>query len=105
MIIFEMDNAGKVELFPYGITNGKRTIVCETESFAKKLVENRRYNGYEVIESDEVNTELTDMLKGVRFDTIEDAEKFINGGGYMESLSARVADLELIMAEMIGGME
>lgn len=103
MIIFRIDNSGKVKLFPYGITNGINTIGCDTEKYAQKLVNNIRYIDYTIINSDEPSEDLIEMLKGVRFDTVEDAEKFINGGGYTESMAARVADLELIMAEMIGG--
>lgn len=103
MIIFRLDSSGKVTLFPYGITNGTNTIGCDNEKYAQKLVNNIRYNNYTVINSDEPSEELVEMLKGVRFDTYEDADNFINGGGYTESMAARVADLELIMAEMIGG--
>ena len=46
---------------------------------------------------------MVETLKGVRFDSLEDAEDFINGGGYMESVSARVEDLENTIAEIIGG--
>lgn len=103
MIIFRLDSSGKATIFPYGIANGTTIIGCDTEEYAQKLVNNIRYKKYVVINSDEPDEELIEMLKGVRFDSYADAEKFINGGGYMESMAARVADLELIMAEMIGG--
>lgn len=102
-ILFKMNEDGKVKLCGFGISNGTRIIPCESEEKAEKLCQNSRYTDYSVINSDEPSEKLVETLKGVRFDSLEDAEDFINGGGYTESVSARVEDLENIIAEVIGG--
>ena len=102
-ILFKMNEDGKVKIYPYGITNGTRIIPCENEEKAENLCQNSRYTDYSVINSDEPSEKLVEMLKGVRFDSRDDAEQFINGGGYAESVTARVEDLENIIAEVIGG--
>ena len=102
-ILFKMNEDGKVKIYPYGITNGVRVIPCESEEKAENLCQNSRYTDYSVINSDEPSEKLVETLKGVRFDSLEDAEDFINGGGYAESVTARVEDLENIIAEVIGG--
>lgn len=102
-ILFKMNEDGKVKLCGFGISNGTRIIPCESETKAENLCQNSRYTDYSVINSDEPSEKLVETLKGVRFDSLEDAEDFINGGGYTESVSARVEDLENIIAEVIGG--
>ena len=102
-IIFSMNENGKVKLYPYGITDGTNTVPCKSEEYANNLLANSRYEGYSVIDSDEPSEKLLEVLKGVRFDSYTDAELFINGGGYEESVLSRVEDLEIVMAEMIGG--
>ena len=102
-ILFKMNEDGKVKLCGFGISNGTKIIPCESEEKAEKLCQNSRYTDYSVINSDEPSKKLIETLKGVRFDSIEDAEDFINGGGYAESVPARVEDLENIIAEVIGG--
>ena len=102
-ILFKMNEDGKVKLCGFGISNGTRIIPCESEKKAEKLCQNSRYTDYSVINSDEPSEKLVETLKGVRFDSIEDAEMFINGGGYTESVPARVEDLENTIAEIIGG--
>ncbi len=102
-ILFKMNEDGKVKIYPYGITNGNHIIPCITEEYANNLLKNSRYTDYSVINSDEPSKKLVETLKGVRFDSLEDAEDFINGGGYTESVSARVEDLENTIAEIIGG--
>lgn len=102
-VLFKMNEDGKVKLCGFGISNGTRIIPCESEEKAEKLCQNSRYTDYSVINSDEPSEKLVETLKGVRFDSLEDAEDFINGGGYTESVSARVEDLENIIAEVIGG--
>lgn len=105
MIIFKMNENGKVKLCDFGITDGERVEACETEKKAKNLLENSRYADFTVINSDKPSEKLLDILKGVRFDSVDDAENFINGGGWENSMTARVEDLECIIAEMIGGEE
>ena len=102
-ILFKMNEDGKVRLCDYGITNGVRTEPCETEIKAEHLCQNSRYAGYSIINSDVPSEKLIETLKGVRFDSLADAEQFINGGGYADSVQARVEDLENTLAEMIGG--
>lgn len=102
-ILFKMNEDGKVKLCGFGISNGTKIIPCESEDKAEKLCQNSRYTDYSVINSDEPSKKLIETLKGVRFDSMEDAEDFINGGGYAESVPARVEDLENIIAEVIGG--
>ena len=102
-ILFKLNEDGKVKLCGFGISNGTRIIPCESEEKAEKLCQNSRYTDYSVINSDEPSEKLVETLKGVRFDSLEDAEDFINGGGYAESVTARVEDLENIIAEVIGG--
>lgn len=102
-ILFKMNEDGKVKLCGFGISNGTRIIPCESEEKAEKLCQNSRYTDYYVINSDAPSEKLVETLKGVRFDSREDAEQFINGGGYAESVTARVEDLENIIAEVIGG--
>lgn len=102
-VLFKMNEDGKVKLCGFGISNGTKIIPCESEEKAEKLCQNSRYTDYSVINSDEPSKKLIETLKGVRFDSIEDAEMFINGGGYAESVPARVEDLENIIAEVIGG--
>lgn len=102
-ILFKMNEYGKITLCDYGITNGKNTLPCETEIKAENLCQNSRYSKYSVINSDKPSDKLIETLKGVRFDSLSDAENFINGGGYAESVSARVEDLENTIAELIGG--
>lgn len=104
-IIFSMNEIGKVKIFPYGISDGVNVIACKSEEHANNLLANSRYEGYSIINSDKPTDRLLETLKGVRFDSFEDAEMFINGGGYEESVTARVEDLECMMAEMIGGDE
>lgn len=105
MIIFGINESGKVTLYPYGITNGTNTVPCKSEEYAEHLLENSRYEGYAIINSDEPNKKLLQTLKGVRFDSREDAELFVNGGGYEEGVVSRLEDLECVIAEMIGGAE
>ena len=102
-ILFKMNEDGKVKLCGFGISNGTRIIPCESEKKAEKLCQNSRYTDYSVINSDAPSEKLVETLKGVRFDRREDAEQFINGGGYTESVPARVEDLENTIAEIIGG--
>ena len=102
-ILFKMNEDGKIKLCGFGISNGTKIIPCESEEKAEKLCQNSRYTDYSVINSDEPSEKLVETLKGVRFDSLEDAEDFINGGGYTESVSARVEDLENTIAEIIGG--
>lgn len=102
-ILFKMNEDGKVKLCGFGITNGTNTIPCESETKAENMCERSRYEDYFVINSDAPSEKLVETLKGVRFDSREDAEQFINGGGYAESVTARVEDLENIIAEVIGG--
>lgn len=102
-ILFKMNEDGKVKLCDFGITNGVRTEPCETETKAEHLCQNSRYSDYSVINSDKPSDKLVKTLKGVRFDSLADAERFINGGGYAESVPARVEDLENTIAEIIGG--
>lgn len=107
-IIFSLNEAtGKVKIFPWAITNGERFEPCMTKEYAdKKLLRMPFSNGdWSVVQSDEPSEKLLETLKGVRFDTYEDAEMFINGGGYEESIPSRLADIELVVAEMIGGAE
>lgn len=103
MIIFTMNESGKVTIHPYGITNGENVVPCRNERYAENLLLNSRYEGYAVINSDVPSEKLTETLKGVRFDSYSDAETFINGGGFEESVLARVEDLENVLAEVIGG--
>lgn len=103
MIIFTMNESGKVTIHPYGITDGENVVACRNERYAENLLLNSRYEGYAVINSDEPSGKLSETLKGVRFDSLEDAELFINGGGFEESVLSRVEDLENAMAEVIGG--
>lgn len=103
MIIFSMNESGKVTIYPYGITNGENIVPCKSENYAENLLLNSRYEGYAVINSDAPSEKLTVTLKGVRFDSYADAELFINGGGFEESVLARVEDLENVLAEVIGG--
>lgn len=105
MIIFGMNENGKVTLYPYGITNGENTVPCKSEEYAQNLLKNSRYKDYAVINSDEPSEKLLQMLKGVRFDSLADGEMFINGGGFEESVLSRVEDIECVIAEMIGGAE
>lgn len=105
MIIFKMNENGKVKLCDFGITDGERVEACETEAKAKNLLENSRYADFTVINSDKPSEKLLEILKGVRFDSIDDAEAFINGGGFKESVLSRVEDLENVMAEVIGGTD
>lgn len=105
MIIFKMNENGKIKLCDFGITDGERVEACETEKKAKNLLENSRYTDFAVINSDKPSEKLLEILKGVRFDSIDDAQNFINGGGWENSMTARVEDLECIIAEMIGGEE
>ena len=102
-ILFKMNEDGKVRLCGFGISNGTKIIPCESEDKAENMCKESRYEDYFVINSDEPSEKLVETLKGVRFDSIEDAEDFINGGGYAESVPARVEDLENIIAEVIGG--
>lgn len=102
-VLFKMNEDGKVKLCGFGISNGTRIIPCESETKAENMCKESRYENYFVINSDEPSKKLIETLKGVRFDSIEDAEMFINGGGYAESVPARVEDLENIIAEVIGG--
>ena len=102
-ILFKMNEDGKVRLCGFGISNGNKIIPCESETKAENMCKESRYEDYFVINSDELSEKLVETLKGVRFDSMEDAEDFINGGGYAESVSARVEDLENTIAEIIGG--
>lgn len=98
-IIFSMNENGKVTIYPYGITNGINTVPCKSEDYANNLLGNRRYEGYAIIESDEPSEKLLETLKGVRFDSLADAENFINGDGYKESVNIKVSDLEQQMTD------
>lgn len=99
MIIFSINESGKVTMYTYGITNGTDTVPCKSEEYAENLLANSRYEGYAVINSDIPSEKLLETLKGVRFDSLQDAELFINGGGYQESTVIKLENLETQMTD------
>lgn len=100
MIYFKMDENGRVTLCSHAITDGVNTIPCETEMLAQNLCKNSRYEGYKIVDSDKVSEELVAALKGNRFDSMEDANDFINEGGYLSSDKVKILELEAKVAEL-----
>lgn len=101
-IIFELRD-GRVGFYEYGITNGVRTIPCNSLQRAEDMLKRSIYADYYVISSKEVSSVIEKAVKNQWFKDYNEADEFLNGGGYVESLLQRVEDLEITQAELLFG--
>lgn len=97
---------GQVKFYTHLVTNKKDfKYYCRSFTEARNIKRNPRFfeHGNLIIEElKEPDDNISQSLKGIRFDTSEDAELFVNGG-YRDSMQNRIADVEAAISKLLFG--